>query len=390
MENTDLKIHFCNAVNAFREDPGFALPPVIRDLFAQKGQNTEVVLLGTTDFSRVFMRELRQMVNVVAVVDDFRAHKGFQFEELPIITSQEFVEQHGHESVIAVNGCRYDYSRRYFKNLCRRHGIHELNFEQAVRLAGIHCRDYRLDDWGDHITANVDAYLALLPRLADDESRSTLLSILLFHLTGNQEWRLHVTHPYSTLYFRSGLWSPGLNENFVDCGASIGESTTALLDVTNGNFNKIWMIEPDRFNIQTLERFISNIPSSPAIKLHACALGEKEDVLPFCHQGGHGGCLLPISEAHAPESQVSVMPLDKLIDDVPTLIKMDIEGAELAALKGGRALISEYRPKLCVSAYHRPEDILTITSYVNGVRDDYRIGLRHHTEDRWDTCLYFF
>jgi hypothetical protein len=105
---------------------------------------------------------------------------------------------------------------------------------------------------------------------------------------------------------------------------------------------------------------------------------------------GHLGHLLPLAGNAAPDTFVPVMPLDMLIDGKPTLIKMDIEGAELAALKGGRGLISENRPKLCVSAYHRPEDILALTDYIGTLRDDYRIGLRHHTEDRWDTCLYFY
>jgi hypothetical protein len=79
-----------------------------------------------------------------------------------------------------------------------------------------------------------------------------------------------------------------------------------------------------------------------------------------------------------------------LLDQEPTIIKMALEGAELAALKGARRLIAESRPKLCVCAYHRPEDILTLTACVGGARDDYRIGLRHHGEHRWDTCLYFY
>ena len=29
-------------------------------------------------------------------------------------------------------------------------------------------------------------------------------------------------------------------------------------------------------------------------------------------------------------------------------------------------------------------------SEIDTIAPDYRIGLRHHTEDRWDTCLYFF
>jgi FkbM family methyltransferase len=394
MGNTDLKTHFRNVLTAFSADPAFALPPAVREWFAQG--NGEVILLGTTDFSQATVLELGETFKISAVVDDFRHGKGFQFHGLPIITSREFSKRAEDKSLLAINGCRYDYSRRYFEGLCRYNGINVLNFEQAVRLSGIHCKHHCLDDWGQHIVSHANAYLNLLDRLVDDYSRDTLLCILLFQLTCNQEWYLHVARPYSTLYFRSGLWSPGRSESFVDCGASVGESTTALIDVADGSFKKIWMIEPDRLNIVTLNQFISNLhktlsPScSGHIQLHACALGKEEDSLPFAHLGGHSGHLLSNNEKTDPDNLVPVRTLDRLIDGAPTLIKMDLEGAELDTLKGGCELISRHCPKICVSAYHRPEDILTLTDYVGTLCDDYRIGLRHHTEDRWDTCLYFY
>ncbi|MDR1423542.1 MAG: FkbM family methyltransferase [Azoarcus sp.] len=390
MENADLKVHFHNALTAFRADPAFALSPAVREWFARG--SGEVILLGTTNYSQAVALELGEAFKISAVVDDFRHGKGFQFCGLPIITSREFSKRAGDKSLLAINGCRFDYSRRYFEELCRYNSINVLNFEQAVRLSGIRCRDHRSADWGQHIASHADAYFNLLDKLVDGYSRDTLLCVLLFHLTCNKEWHLHVARPYSTLYFRSGLWSPGRNESFVDCGASSGESTTALVDLTGGNFKKIWMIEPDRLNVETLNKFISNLHKTlpGRIQLHACALGKEECSLPFAHLGGYDGHLLACTEKTDPDSLVPVRTLDKLIDGAPTLIKLDIEGAELDALKGGCGLISRYRPKICASAYHRAEDILTLTDYVGALCDDYRIGLRHQGEDRFDTCLYFY
>jgi hypothetical protein len=44
----------------------------------------------------------------------------------------------------------------------------------------------------------------------------------------------------------------------------------------------------------------------------------------------------------------------------PNLIKMDIEGAEYAALWGARQLIAEHRPGLAICLYHRPEHLWQI------------------------------
>ena len=45
---------------------------------------------------------------------------------------------------------------------------------------------------------------------------------------------------------------------------------------------------------------------------------------------------------------------------------------------------------MAISAYHRPADLIDLTREIAQFDHRYRIGLRHHTEERWDTCLYFF
>ena len=388
----DLNLHdtLCEAVNAYREDPLFCIPTDARATYARCGARTEVILLGATPFSRTFLSEAFDRVRVTAVVDDFRAASGDVFEGLPIITSQEMLRRATAGEVITVNGCRYDRSRRYFKNLTRQHGVPQINFEQAMRLWAIYpARDHRVDDWAPVIAARLPEFLALADRLVDDYSRYTLFSVLLFQLTCNPEWSLHAARPYCTLYFRSGLWSPSLHEKFVDCGASLAESSQALVDVTDGRFDRIWMVEPDRFNVETLQRFVGGMGSASErsrVSLHACAVADINGSMPFAHQGGHGGKLCSEGAGDA----VSVRRLDDLLDEMPTLIKMDIEGAELAALKGASGFITEGKPKLAISAYHRGSDLVDIVAFVLGARPDYQVGLRHHTEERWDTCLYFY
>ncbi|PPU65519.1 hypothetical protein [Xanthomonas pisi] len=40
--------------------------------------------------------------------------------------------------------------------------------------------------------------------------------------------------------------------------------------------------------------------------------------------------------------------------------------------------------------YKTMSDVLDLVGAVENIRDDYRTGLHHRTEDRWDTCLYFY
>jgi hypothetical protein len=44
---------------------------------------------------------------------------------------------------------------------------------------------------------------------------------------------------------------------------------------------------------------------------------------------------------------------------------------------------------MAISAYHRTTDLIDLPRFVDSLDSGYRIGLRHHTEERYDTCLYF-
>ena len=108
--------------------------------------------------------------------------------------------------MIAVNSGRNDRANRHFERLSDHNGLPVLTFEQSVRLFDMSAQvDYRVADWGPNIASLLDDYLKLEQRFADDFSKETLYSVLMFHLTGSMEWVNTVSRPYPTLYFRSGL-----------------------------------------------------------------------------------------------------------------------------------------------------------------------------------------
>ena len=68
-------------------------------------------------------------------------------------------------------------------------------------------------------------------------------------------------------------------------------------------------------------------------------------------------------------------------------IKLDIEGAELDMLHGASKTITRCKPKMAVSAYHRPEDLWTLATYIKSLRSDYEFEFRHYRIDCTDYML---
>lgn len=69
-------------------------------------------------------------------------------------------------------------------------------------------------------------------------------------------------------------------------------------------------------------------------------------------------------------------------------IKLDVEGAELDALRGAEETIRRFRPKLVICLYHRPEDLMTLPLFVKSLVPEYRLEVAHASYGFTDTILY--
>ena len=79
---------------------------------------------------------------------------------------------------------------------------------------------------------------------------------------------------------------------------------------------------------------------------------------------------------------------DVLAGFAPTLIKMDIEGAEHDALLGARATIRRHRPGLAICAYHRPQHLWQLPLLIDSWNLGYRFWLRLHAHTGFEMVMY--
>ncbi len=83
------------------------------------------------------------------------------------------------------------------------------------------------------------------------------------------------------------------------------------------------------------------------------------------------------------------MTIDSVVtDEQVSFIKMDIEGAEMSALRGARETIKRCKPRMAISIYHSNEDMLDIPEYIHSLVPEYRLFLRAHTMGVAETILY--
>ena len=58
------------------------------------------------------------------------------------------------------------------------------------------------------------------------------------------------------------------------------------------------------------------------------------------------------------------------------LIKLDIEGSELEAIKAAKETIRKFNPILLISLYHHPKDFFEVKPLVETINPDYTFRIR--------------
>lgn len=226
-----------------------------------------------------------------------------------------------------------------------------------------------------------DRLCSLYEKLSDFESRESLLLFIAQKLSG-----MHAK-PYSHYpqYFDERIFVPRENETFIDCGAYTGDSCIGFFEFLKKNniktYNKCVAFEPDPENFREMEK---NLTFYKNIEMLNAGAYEKKDVLHFNSGKEISSCLDPKGE-----TIINVDSIDNVLNgEEATIIKMDIEGAELSALKGAEKTIRKYKPRLAICVYHKTDDLLTIPDYILSVNPDYKLYFRNYCDAAYEAVLY--
>lgn len=187
-------------------------------------------------------------------------------------------------------------------------------------------------------------------------------------------------------YFISEL-EKNKNEKLVDGGAYVGDTIADFLECYGNDFSGIYAFEMDSANFQALREMTGTLAPDIREKIH------------LIHKGLWNERKTLHYSSNCQTSKISdegdlvttVTPLDEeLKGEEVTFIKMDIEGAELKALEGCQNHILKHKPKLAISIYHSAEDFYSIPKYIKELNPQYKILIRHHSQDESDTVCYAY
>jgi FkbM family methyltransferase len=347
-----------------------------------------LVLFGAGALGRKTLAGLRQMnIRPIAFSDNNPDLWGQEIDGVPILVPEDAATRFGDTAAFVVTiwraggGHRLSHTRQQLRTM---HCSCIVSFAYVFwKYPDVFLPYYCLDLPSKIISEREDV-LAAFKLLADGDSRQEYIAQMRFRLFLDFD---SLPSPSSSVqYFPDHLFDLNSEEVFIDCGAFDGDTIRAFMKRMDSRFKKIHALEPDPLNFRQLEEFIASLPQDvqSRIILHRIAAAEYRGQIGFNATGNAS------SSADATAmTKVDCAPLDEILSaEVPTYIKLDIEGAEMDALKGAAGVIRQHQPMLAVSVYHQPHHLCRIPSYLKTLCPSYQFFLRSYNEEAWDLVCY--
>jgi FkbM family methyltransferase len=144
----------------------------------------------------------------------------------------------------------------------------------------------------------------------------------------------------------------------------------------------------DENNYQSLLATIKQLNYPDKIKCFHCGVWNKNSIISYGKENFGQTASYSIYKKDNLKKTEMVKLDDILYGKRITLIKMDIEGAELNALKGTENIIKAQKPNLAICLYHKLNDFWEIPLFIKTLVPEYHLYVKHHSSTFWGTVLY--
>jgi FkbM family methyltransferase len=176
-------------------------------------------------------------------------------------------------------------------------------------------------------------------------------------------------------YFCYPFFLPADNETYLDIGCFDGNSIADYIKFCSGRYKNIIGLEPDTFNFKTTVDMV-NARKFRNVEIIPKGAWSSTTELHFTNVGNGSSRIVENGNAIVPATRIDDVLAGYEFNNL--LIKMDVEGAELEALKGAESTLLNNKPRLAVCIYHKPEDIIDIPMFLSDLVPEYRFFIRHN------------
>ena len=366
-----------------RDDAGAA--------FATASRGRPVVLMGAGGLGRRTAAGLRAVgIEPLAFTDNASSRQGTQLDGIRVLAPADAAKEFGLTAAFVVTIWGAGSPHRFADSKAQ---LTALGCDVVVSFPSLYWAHpgallpHYLQDEPHHVLEQKVDVRRALDVWEDDASRAEYVAQVRFRLDADFDGLARpVAHPQ---YFPDDLFAWDAAEWIVDGGAYDGDSVRALVRLHGDSFAHVLALEPDPANFVRLEATVAAL--SPTLRTKCdckrLALASQPGTL---HLDAQGTASSATSVAPAPGAlAVPAVTLDSILGGArPTLIKLDIEGAEPDALEGARGSIVTHGPVIAVCVYHRQDHLWRIPLTLREWRSDYAFFLRPHNEEGWDLVCY--
>jgi FkbM family methyltransferase len=328
-----------------------------------------ILLWGCGNYAEYIYQILkRNNIKIDNVFVDYKSDI-LKFHEFNIYSFDEIKEKY--TQIIVVRGNGNIEREAYYKSINIVNSIY--SFFDLMEF-GWYLNEEKLDSYSETLNEMFNEYI-------DGESKESFIAYLKSRYLN--DWTYIQPYVCQKMYFPDFI-EINNKESFVDCGAFDGDTLKLFVNKT-AEWNNYIAFEPSNLPFGNLNQYILS-QNFKKIRTFKVGVWNKKTTLSFIEENDISRIIEGvISNA----SKIEVDTIDNLCKEVPvSFIKMDLEGSELVALQGAYNIILKNKPKLAISIYHKPSDLVNIYLFIKNMNLGYKFYFRIHTKVGSDAVLY--
>lgn len=347
-------------------------------------RTNQIIIMGAGNCGTVLFHRLNAAgIAVTAFIDNYGSIHGKQYCDIPIYTSKELssrLQQDSHYICIValLDILSFEQIKETLEqDLSEQVQVYFFTQFRSFRpVFGIDKKPEFSAYLGEDVTVlfdNRERIVSVYNLLADNQSKECYLELLNFYISA--DFVRFTVLPFDEHYFAYDLYRKIDNEVYVDCGAYNGDTIDIFLKNQGGLFRRYLAIEADSVNYK---KIVEKVESQGIERIDVLQryIADRKKEINFISKGTS----YSKGENSSSGETIETVTIDELAYQYkPTFLKVNIEGADVDAIKGAQRVISEFAPIIAVQGHHKVEHLWEIVEVIQGFnKKDYHFFLRNY------------